>query len=323
MNSKYEFIRRALLRISGILTFLLLWEVGPRLGWVDTEFVPPLSIVMITIHHLWMDGNLYAHLLVSLWRATVGLLIAVIIGVPLGFILGGWLTGLARTLNPLFRIFSQVNPFSLSPVFMLFLGIDEKVKLAIIAWVCLWPILFHTITGIRMIDQTIIKTALSMGVSRWNLFLKVLLPGAAPILFCGIRNGAALAFFMLIAAEMIGANAGLGWLLHNSAMLYQIPRIYAAGTFIIFLGIVINKLLLGFENGLSVWKESPIVFSANSRVEEGIRVRKLSRWHLSVAAIIILGIVIFGGQQMEKLNDSGLNNENQSAHSQMEMPMEK
>ncbi len=305
-----QHVKNTLLRSSGLVIFFLLWEFAPRLGWVDTQFVPPFSTVFHTIHHLWLDGSLITHLVVSLWRALLGLLIAVIIALPLGFLLGGWLTGLAQTLNPLFRLLGQVNPFSLMPVFILFFGIGEGAKLAIVAWVCLWPVLFHTITGVQTIDPLLLKSALAMGISRPDLFTKVLLPGAAPTIFVGLRLGAGLAFFMLIAAEMLGASAGLGWLLHNAGAVFQIPRIYAAGFFIILMRIVVNRVLLYLEKGIFIWKESSPVFMAGT--DTG-KVSKLTRRELALATVILVGILFYGGIEVEKVNQ-GLNQDNHSNH---------
>lgn len=199
-----------LLKSSGIIIFLLLWEIAPRLNWLDAQFLPPFSSAIMTIHHLWMNSDLPTHIIFSLWKTLTGLLIASLLALPLGFFIGGYMPWLVPNLNPLFRILAQVNPFSLMPVFILFFGIGEQAKLATVAWVCFWPMLFYVITGVRNLDTILIKSALSMGVTRWQLFTKVLLPGAAPTIFVGLRTGADMAFFILIAAEMVGASAGAG-----------------------------------------------------------------------------------------------------------------
>lgn len=316
MTKKYEQITNAILKSLILLAILLLWEIGPRLGWADPRFLPPFSEVLMTIHHLAMDGSLFIHLIVSLWRVVLGLALAVLIGLPLGLVLGGWLTGLEKTLRPLIRILGQVNPISLMPVFMVFFGIGEPVKIVIVAWVCVWPILFHTITGIRTVDPLLIKSALSMGLSRFGLIYKVLLPGALPTVFVGLRIGTSLAFFLLIAAEMLGASSGLGWLVHYSG----VSGLYAGGTLIILLGVAVNKLLLRLEKGLFVWKEPALFFSLNSDVNsfkgsenskaksfkdsdtvssnEPVH-RKTGPWgkqKLAIVAIILISIILAGSQ---------------------------
>jgi NitT/TauT family transport system permease protein len=207
-----------------------------------------------------LQADLFMHIMVSLWRTLSGLFIAFIIAIPAGFLLGRYFTYAARVMDPLLRVFGQVNPFSVMPVFMLFFGIGEEAKLAVVAWVCIWPLLFHTINGARSVDPVQVKTARAMGVSEEELFRKVILPSSMLGIFNGLRIGVEMSFFMLIAAEMIGASAGLGWLVHNMAMNYQIARMYSAGLVIVLLGMALNYILKDLQERLFFWKESQDFF---------------------------------------------------------------
>jgi NitT/TauT family transport system permease protein len=295
-----ESIKHHLLRSSGVVVFMILWEIGPRLDWIDPYFVPPFSIVVAEIGKLYSDGSLITHLLVSSWRALLGLMTALAIGLPLGFTLGFRLVEIARALGPVLRVLSQVNPFSLMPVFMLFFGIGEIAKIAVIAWVSFWPILFYTITAVRNVDPLQVKTALSMGVSRVELFFKVIFPASLPVIFVGLRIGASITFFILVASEMLGANAGIGWLVHNSAMNYQIPRIYAGATFIVILGYLLNRSLLLLERDLFAWQEDSVISSSTAQpVQAERRPGKLSAMAIGVVLIMLLA---FGGCEVRKVN---------------------
>ncbi|CUH97071.1 hypothetical protein P22_3197 [Propionispora sp. 2/2-37] len=291
---KYGFIRW-----SGVLAFLLLWEAAPRLGWVDAQFLPVLSTILLAVEQLALDGSLYTHLVVSLWRALTGLVLAAVVAVPLAFLLEGWFSGTARRLDPLFRLLSHVNPFSLAPVFILFFGIGETQKLAIISLVTVWPILFHTITGIRSVDPLLVKTARSLQVSRFRLARDVLFPAALPTIITGLRIGTQMAVFMLVAAEMLGAGAGMGWLVHNSAMNYQIPRMYAGGIFIILLGILINQFILHWERE-SLFQQTPP--DAAGQRPEPRQVINRGGSHLPIAVGIMIGILFFGAQEVGRIN---------------------
>ena len=289
-----------LLRSSGVIVFLMLWEIGPRLDWIDPYFVPPFSTVMAETGKLFADGSMVIHLLVSSWRALLGLLTALLVGLPLGFVLGRWLIETSEALGPVLRVLSQVNPFSLMPVFMLFFGIGETAKIAVIAWVSLWPILFYTITAVRNVDALQVKTALSMGVSGTELCLKVIIPAALPVIFVGLRIAASITFFILVASEMLGANAGIGWLVHNSAMNYQIPRIYAGATFIVVIGLLLNRSLLSIERALFDWREeTEINVRPAEAIQPMLRFRKLSAAAAGVAMLLVLA---FGGHEAQKLN---------------------
>ncbi|BBB89512.1 MAG TPA: ABC transporter permease [Methylomusa anaerophila] len=244
-----------LIDVSGIIAFFLLWEIAPRIGLVDAQFIPPLSEVLLAAGKLAANGDLFIHIAASLQRTFIGLALAVALAVPLGFLLGGVFPALGRHMQPLLRLLGQVNAFSLFPIFILFFGIGEVAKVSIIFWSSIWPVLFTTIAGIQQVDPLYIKSARSMGADRMTIFRKVILPGTAPVIFTGVRTGASHAFLMLIAAEMIGASAGLGWVIHNSAMNNIIPRLFAATITIALLGMAINYLLHWLEESVVDWRQ--------------------------------------------------------------------
>ncbi|MDU4960471.1 MAG: ABC transporter permease [Sporomusaceae bacterium] len=243
-----------LIDLSGLAAFLLAWEFFPRLGVVDGQFIPPLTNVLREIVKLAVDGSLFIHIAASLQRILIGLLAAISLAVPLGFLLGGVFPAAAQQLRPLFRLFGQINAFALFPIFILFFGIGEAAKIAIIFWSTVWPVFFTTSVGVRNIDPLYVKSARAFGADKATIFFKVILPGAAPVIFTGIRSGATRAFLMLIAAEMIGAKAGLGWLVHNSEMNAIMPRLFAAMITIAALGMLLNWLLVRVEANIVDWQ---------------------------------------------------------------------
>lgn len=256
MKNHLKSLADNLIDISGFIIFFLLWEILPRIGIVDGQFIPSLSQVLLAIGKLAADGSLFIHIAASLQRTFIGLVLAVVIAIPAGFILGGVFPSLARQIRPLLKMFGQINAFSLFPIFILFFGIGEVAKVSIIFWSTLWPVLFTTILGVQHVDPLYIKSARSIGADKFTVFSKVILPGAAPVIFTGIRTGASYAFLMLIAAEMIGASAGLGWLIQNSAVNNIIPRLFAGTISIALLGMLINYLLYLLEDNLLDWKQS-------------------------------------------------------------------
>jgi NitT/TauT family transport system permease protein len=247
-------INDRLIDYYGIAALLILWEAAPRLGWIESQFFPPLSSITAEGLKLAKDGTLFQHVAVSLMRTFLGLVCAVALALPLGFVLGGWFPRFTRFLSPLLKLLGQINAFSLFPLFVLFFGIGEMAKFSIIFWSCLWPVLFTTIAGVQEVDPLFVKLARSMGSGRMILLVKVLLPGSLPSIFTGVRIGATVAFLMLIAAEMIGAGSGLGWLVLNSSVNYIIPRLYLAALLIALLGMVLNASLHRLEARLIRWK---------------------------------------------------------------------
>ncbi len=295
-------IRNGLFRVSGLLIIAALWELAPRCGWINGKFFPSLTTVAGTIAQQWQEGFLWVHCLVSVWRTIIGLLLALAVGIPGGLLLGYCGNRWVETFNPLLRLASQANPFSLMPVFMLFFGIGETAKIAVIAWVCLWPLLFNTVTGVRNIDPQLVKAARSLKVKGIDYGLSVLLPHTAAYIFTGLRIGVEMAFFMLIASEMIGATAGLGWLLHASAHLNEIPRMFAAATTIILLGMIINGLLRKLDQRLYFWRDNETQ-SAVGRIAKPPH--RLQPWEIAMLMTALLGIIVYGGQLANQVNQTG------------------
>jgi len=247
MNSR---ISRSLI----IILFFLLWELLPATGVVNPSLLTPASRVFKTLWGLLWSGELLIHLWVSLKRIVLGLGLAVAIGGPLGLVMG-WFKDLEKTIDAPLQAGRQVSALALFPVFILFFGIGETSKVIIIFWASVWPILLNTIGGVKSIDPLVIKSARSMAASGITLFRKVILPAAAPSIFTGVRLGAAYAFMVLVAAEMVGANAGLGFLVLNSQEVFKIPEMYAAILALALFGLTINNLLLISERRATRWRE--------------------------------------------------------------------
>lgn len=247
-------IRNLIYEKLAVIIFLLVWELVTRAQLVNTMLFPPFSKVLMAIFQLLASGQLVTHSVISLERAIGGFLAAAFLALPLGFIMGGWFKRLEWIIAPLFEIAAQVNPFILFHVIILFLGIGEAAKIAIIAWICIWPILFNTASGIRNADAVLLKAGLSFGLSRFKVFYKIVLPAAAPAIFTGLRLSAGYSFFLLIAAEMMGANSGLGWFVLYSQENYNIEWIFAGAVVIALLGVAIDFILKYFEKKVVIWE---------------------------------------------------------------------
>ncbi len=237
-----------------ILAFLLAWEFMSRIGLFNTMFIPPFSVVLATTWDLMVSGHLVQDILISLMRAIMGFLVAVIVAIPLGLLLGGWFKNTQSALEPLFEMAAQANPFILFHVIILFLGIGETTKITIIAWICIWPILFNTASGVRNVDAVLLKSALSFGLGKWVVFYKIVLPAAAPAIFTGLRLSAGYSFFLLIIAEMMGSNSGLGWFVLYSQENYNIQWIFSGAMLIGVLGLSIDLLVQYIEKKVIIWE---------------------------------------------------------------------
>ena len=247
-------LRRGLERSACILLFLAVWELLPRAGWVNPAFLSPPSDVVRAIATLVDNGQLWKHVTASLQRSLIGLLLAIASGVGLGLLMGA-IQRFEAFVDPLLQLFRQVSAFALFPVFLLFLGIGESSKVAIIFWAAFWPVLLNTIGGVKQVDKLLVHSALSMGASRSYIFFRVVLPAASPSIFTGIRLAGAYSITALVAAAMIGAHAGLGFLTLNAQEIFQIPTMYAGILLLALLGLGLNYLLALIEARLTGWRK--------------------------------------------------------------------
>jgi NitT/TauT family transport system permease protein len=247
-------IGRVAERGIGIVIFLALWEALPRLGIVSEAYLSPPSAVVASIAQLIDNGQLWKHVAASLQRSLWGLLLASFAGVVLGLLIGGF-KRLATIVDPVLQLFRQTSAFALFPVFILFLGIGELSKVAIIFWASFWPVLLGTVSGVKQVDRLLVNSALSMGASQRFIFFKVVLPASLPSIFTGVRLAGAYSITALVAAEMIGAHSGLGFLTLNSQETFQIPTMYAGILLLAVLGLLLNYLLALLERRLLRWRK--------------------------------------------------------------------
>lgn len=242
-------------RSGAVVLFLLLWEFGPQVlaDEATRVFIPPLHEVLAALWELVLNGQLAVHLSASLTRSVSGFVIAVIAAVALGLLVA-WYRALDSFLNPLLEAFRNTAALALLPVFTLLLGIGETSKISIVAYAAFFPVLLNTIAGVRTVDPLLIRAARSLGLSNLRLFQKVILPSAVPTMFTGIRMAGTSSILVLIAAEMVGAKAGLGYLIINSQMSFLIPEMYAGILTVSLLGLAVNYLLVALERRFSRWR---------------------------------------------------------------------
>ena len=244
-------------RSALVLGLALWWEAAPRLGLTDPAFFPPLSEVLDAGWVLAQNGQLWQHTSASVARALGGFAIAVLYAVPLGLAIG-WYRSLGHFLNPLIELLRNTAPLALLPVFLLLLGIGEVSKVAMVVYACSWPLLLNTISAVKQVDPLLIKSARTMGASATQLFLKVILPASVPSIFVGIRLASATAILVLVAAEMVGAKSGLGYLIIYSQYSFLISDMYFGIIAITVIGVLFNALLELVERRLTAWKPTPI-----------------------------------------------------------------
>jgi NitT/TauT family transport system permease protein len=243
-----------LISIAILAAFFAFWEFAARRELVDTQFVPAFSTVISEAGELLQGNALFVHIASSLGRLFAGLGLALVTGLPLGFFLSGWTPRLTAFISPLLNNLSMVNPFALIPVFITILGIGEVSKVGIIYWVLVWPVIFATVAGVSAIDPALIDVARSVGAKGPKIFFDIIIPAAIHRIFTGLKTSLTLGFLVLLSAEMVGAETGLGWLVFNSQKNYNIPRLYVGILMVAVIGFVISVLIDRLQKVIVVWE---------------------------------------------------------------------
>ncbi len=244
---------RVLLADYGLLlAFFAGWHVASVTGVLNPAVFPPLDRVAGALWSGLASGRLVGDVAISLQRAGIAFLAAVALGIPLGLFMGQ-IRALERALDPILQLFRQTSALALYPVFILLLGLGEASKIFVIFWATLFPILLATIGGVKEVDPKLIEMARSFGATRLTTFRRVVLPASVPPIFVGLRLSATTALLLLIAAEMIGANSGLGFQVMNAQYNFQIPLMFAAIFLLAFLGLAANWGLMVMQRRLCRW----------------------------------------------------------------------
>jgi ABC-type nitrate/sulfonate/bicarbonate transport system permease component len=205
-------MKSVLVRFLPIALLALAWELLPRSGLVSSLALPPLSSVARAFLDLIRDGELITNGASSLYRGSVGLLLAILVGIVLGTSMA-WSKTANAFLNPLVELFYPMPKSALIPVTVLWLGFGDGSKILLIFLGCLLPVTLGAFNGARGADRTLIWSARSMGASPFRMIWDVVLPSAMPELLNGIRTALALAFVLLVSSELIVAQQGFGYLI--------------------------------------------------------------------------------------------------------------
>ncbi|MFC4061386.1 ABC transporter permease [Planomonospora corallina] len=240
-------------RTTALALLAALWETLPRIGAVDRVFAPPLSEVLVAWYDLLAGGQLAEHFQASLIRSLSGFGLAIALVIPLGLAIA-WYRPVAEFLSPVLELFRNTSAVALLPVFILIFGLGEPSKIIFVFYACAWPILLNTISGVQTVEPLLVKSARSMGLGPLRLFQKVILPAAVPAVFTGVRLAGTYAILVLLFAEMVGAKAGLGYLIQDAQFSFRIPDMYAGIITISVLGLLFNLLLVTVERRFSTWR---------------------------------------------------------------------
>ena len=242
-------------RWTSPLLILLFWELGSRIGLIPTRILTAPSTVAVTLWSMTVSGELPSNLLVSLGRVASGLTIGVTAGSILALAAGLSKRG-ELSIDPPLQMLRTVPVFALSPLLIVWLGIGESVKIALIAFATTFPVYLNLYNGVRGVDVRLVEAARSFGLSELGVIVHVIIPGALPSFLVGLRYALSVSVLILVVAEQINAQAGLGYLINNARDFLRTDVIVACIIVYALLGLGADFIVRTLEARLLAWRPS-------------------------------------------------------------------
>ncbi|WP_338448024.1 ABC transporter permease [Niallia oryzisoli] len=237
----------------GITVLLILWEIVCRLQIVPPLFLPAPTEIVKAGWEMISTGELHENLFASLYRIVVGYAIGAIVGIIIGLILGfsKWADAI---FTPIVYSIYPIPKIALLPLIILWFGIGEMPKVAIIALGVFFPVVINTFSGVKNVDPILIKAAVTFGSNHLNVIRKVILPGALPTIFAGLKLSAGTSLLLLVSAEMIAAEKGIGAMVLHYGNLMITTKLMVGVLLLSLLGLLFNRGLQWLERKLIPWK---------------------------------------------------------------------
>lgn len=239
--------------VAVFVVLILVAEWGTRAGWISALTLPKPSDVLDNFRKLYESGLLFKHLGPSLSRLVVGAAIGASVGISVGVLIGLF-SYIRSGLVPLVAAIFPIPKIALLPLFVIWFGIGEGSKYALIAFGTFTPTVVATYGAVDNVDRTLIRMGQSFGLSWWSIVRKIVLPGAMPGILSGLRISLAIAIILLVAAEMLGAEYGIGAYILEAGSLYDLERLFAGVVILSLLGVIVSAVIGVIERNLLGWR---------------------------------------------------------------------
>jgi sulfonate transport system permease protein len=243
-------------RISGaaaLVGLVALWQLASSAGWISPIFVPSPAEVARALYGMALTGELAGHVAASLGRLLGGFALGMSAGVAFGLAVGLFTVVRSPGMALVAALF-PVPKIALLPLFILWFGIGEGSKVATIAFGTFFPTVVATYGAVDNVDRSLVRMGRSFGLSAFDIVRKIILPGALPGILSGLRIASSIGIVLLVAAEMIGADRGIGALVLAAGNLMQTDRLVAGVTVLSALGLAISALIGFIEGRLLAWR---------------------------------------------------------------------
>ncbi|MBK5265957.1 MAG: ABC transporter permease [Acidimicrobiia bacterium] len=251
----------AIITVINLTVFFIGWEIFARSGVVNNIFIPRPSDMFTTLWQgltdpapvVTLGGNLLDHVLYSLRNLGIGIVIACIIGIPLGLLMGAnrWVDTL---LSPYVWAISSMPRIALVPLFIIFLGFTVKMHLTVIVLSAVFPIMINSWAGVKTTDKSMLAAARVFGASRRELYTKVVFPFTLPFIIAGIQQGIGRGLVGLTIAEILGGSRGIGFLILRSADSFNAPLMFGVLFILVIVSLTLIQITRWVEAKVAPWR---------------------------------------------------------------------
>jgi NitT/TauT family transport system permease protein len=247
-------------RIVAILSpiaILVVWQILSWAGVLDQRFVPSPVSIGAAAYLLVVTGDLFVHIEASLGRLLAGFVLGAVPGIALGLVMGlsRWVRA---AIDPLVAALFPVPKIAILPLVMLFFGIGDMSKIVLVALSVTFLVIINTMAGVLTLDRVYFDVAKNYGASWPKLFLRVVIPGALPLIFVGLRLGIGVSFIVVVAAEFVAARSGIGFLIWTSWEVMRVENMFVGIIVITILGILSTMLLREIERWALPWRRDRV-----------------------------------------------------------------
>ncbi|MCD7981425.1 MAG: ABC transporter permease [Clostridiales bacterium] len=227
----------------GVVTWILLvliWQFGSL--FYSDDFLPGPLVTLAGAGKLVANGTLWEDILISLQRVLKGWILGIAVAIPLGLCIG-YFKKVGYLLEPFLNFFRFIPAIGLITLFLMWFGVGETSKVALIFYAVIFPVMINTIAGVKTVDPALVEAAESLGSADVRTFFTVIVPSAVPNIFTGVRLGLSSAIICIVAAEMLAASEGLGYLIYTSRLYYRTDWIFVGIFTLGILGFLADRLL--------------------------------------------------------------------------------
>ena len=240
------------LELISIIAALTLWQVAADLIVKNKLLLPSFTDALASFLEVIENGVIFTDIWVSLLHFGIGLTLALVIGIPIGIIMG-WFKTANRIFDPLIEIIRPIPPLAWIPLSILWFGIGDAQNEFIIFLGMFFPILINTIVGVKNVDPNLVRAARSLGAPEHKVLSRIVLKGSLPQIITGVRIGLGVGWMALVAAELVGANSGLGFLINDARSMLRTDTIVVGMLTIGLVGLLIDTAIRGLGRKLLPW----------------------------------------------------------------------